>query len=76
MRDGQAGQVIDRRVARAPHLKIRSAGIGVDLKWSMCRAQETRNLTGELHHVVHDMRQRDKCRQSGTLAHGRAQIAP
>ena len=55
------------------HLKIGSAGIGVHLKRSVRRAQETCNLAGKLHNVVHHVRQRDKCWQPRALAHGRAQ---
>ena len=42
-------------------MKVGCAGISTYLKWVVCRSQETRNLAGKLHDVVHHVRQSDEC---------------
>ena len=54
-------------------MKIGRAGIGTHLKRVMCRAEETRDLAGKLHDVVHHVRQGDERGQAAALGQGRAQ---
>ena len=67
---------VERQVAgeiELTEMKVGRAGIGTHLKWVMCRAEETRNLAGKLHDVVHHMRQGDERGKSLLLAQGCAQ---
>ena len=57
-------------------MKVGCTGIGTDLKWVMCRAQETRDLAGKLHDVVHHMRQGDECGEAFLSRKVALRVAP
>src|ERR1700678_516270 len=67
---------VKRQVAgevEVTEMKVGYTGIGTHLKWVMSRSQETRDLAGKLHDVVHHMRQGDECRKAFSLVQGCAQ---